>query len=164
MSRLSVLWTVQEFSRPGGPEPEPRGTVRRSAESQETRGGPGGLRPGRGARSQPRLAARTRAERGRRPGLDSLPWQSSALSPGRRGGERAAWGEGAGERALLQRGVYGGGVEIRRVRPESGTQGCPPSVTLRDKGPRIQHTCSQAGQVLGPKFSHLTPDWPFRKT
>lgn len=48
------------------------------------------------------FAARTRAQRGRRPGLDSLPSRALCTLPGTPRRTEGWLGEGAGERALLK--------------------------------------------------------------
>lgn len=134
-------------SRPRGPEPEPRGTVPQSAESREARRAD---RSRVGRSSAIPAEARHRHPRRARPapGFGQLALAEFCTLPGTPRRRECWMGEGEGERVLLQE-VWrlGSGVgRIRRVRPESGTQDCPPSVTLLDKGPRTPHTCSQAGK------------------
>lgn len=69
-------------------------------------------------------------------------------------------GEGIGEgRVRGEIRLERWGVEKKRckqIRQEEGTKGCPPSVTLRDKGPRTPHTCSHSGLRWGGDPNFLT--------
>lgn len=149
MSRLSVLWTVQEFPGPAGQSLSlsPAGQSRSSPRAGDARR-TGRSRIGRSS-AIPADALCRHPHRARPvPGFGQLALAELCTLPGTPRRREGWMGEGAGERALLKE-VWrlGSGVErIRQVRPESGTQECPPSVTLLDKGPRTPHTCSQAGK------------------
>lgn len=164
MTLFSVFWTLQEF-------PETHRTDPESAESRQAQGGQrcletrGGL-PRAGKRavvSELRLAACTRAVLPGAGAAVSATWcahlrdtasgpKCCRLLPAGRGRELER--EDEGETRLERWGVEK--KRCKQIRQEKGTKGCPPSVTLRDKGPRTPHTCSHSGLRWGGDPNFLT--------
>ena len=115
--------------------------------------------PSRGSSPAPARNCQGLVPRSRQPGVCQAPHRprDRLRDPTRRGA--AGNLEGDEGKTLLVRWVWRGlkkKKRLRQIRREKGTKGRPPTVTLRDKGPRTLHTCSHARLGWGGDPNSLT--------